>query len=353
MKLFQNTFGAPSNKVAMAVTFMKKPKARTPPEPILSREAAPLFLELELKKGEWRLSFPWQPYKSCTYAKTPEAIIVIHGRDITPADQAASLPDSPWHEIAAAAEAVGGNNPLSSLPKFLESMQSGTRDEKIDLILKMHKRMYHKESEELKKLLHKAGVPLSALSLVQEAVDSCSICANWRSSKAKPVLKVRQAPRFNHTVYCDLAFFSDCIVFVACDESTRFSVLAVVEYKDETSLENIFRRHWIALFGPPRVFRCDKESAFAGESYGLYLERYGTQREINIAEQSHSWFGIIDRCIQLLRVMYPKLNEELIQEYIVVEPQDVVAEIMFALSSQFVYGDCFPYEVLFLSLIHI
>ena len=171
-----------------------------------------------------------------------------------------------------------------------------------------------------------------------EAVDSCSICANWRSSKAKPILKVRQAPRFNHTVYADLAFFSDCIVFVACDESTRFSVLAVVEYKNETSLESDFRRHWFAHFGPPRVFRCDKESAFAGESYGLYLERYGTQREINIAEQSHSWFGIIDRRIQLLRIMYPKLNEELIQEYIVVEPQDVVAEIMFALNSQLFYG---------------
>ena len=81
MKLFQNTFGSPANKIVMAVTFMKKPQARTPPEPILSREATPLFLELELKTGEWNVTFPWQPYKMCTYNKKPDAMIVMHGRE--------------------------------------------------------------------------------------------------------------------------------------------------------------------------------------------------------------------------------------------------------------------------------
>ena len=214
----------------------------------------------------------------------------------------------------------------------------------------MHKRRYHKEAEELRKLLSRSGVPLSSLTLVQEAVESCPICAAWRGSKSKPVLKVRQAPRFNHTVYCDLAFFSDCTVFVACDETTRFSVLARAEYKDEVSLEAIFRRNWVSKFGPPHVFRCDKESAFAGESFGLFLERYGTQREINIAEQSHSWFGIIDRRIQLLRIMYPKLSEELQQEYITAEPEDIIAEVMFALNSQLFYGGFSPVSYTHLTL---
>ena len=120
----------------------------------------------------------------CTYNKKPDAIIFMHGRDVTNADQAAVLPDSPWHEIAAAAEAVGGNNALASLPKFLEVLQSGNRDEKLDLLLKMHKRLYHKEAEELRKLLSRSGVPLSSLTLVQEAVESCPICANWRGSKS-------------------------------------------------------------------------------------------------------------------------------------------------------------------------
>ena len=81
MKLFQSTFGAPSNKIILAVTFMKKPQARSPPEPLLSRQVAPLFLELELKKGTWNVSVPWTQFTHCTYAKKPEAVIIMHGRD--------------------------------------------------------------------------------------------------------------------------------------------------------------------------------------------------------------------------------------------------------------------------------
>jgi hypothetical protein len=250
-----------------------------PPEPLLSRSVAHTFLELELKKDQWIVMTPWSEYTHCTYGRKPDAVIMIYARNSTDADRAAIMPSSPWHELAVSAAAAAGDNPLLSLPKFLEALQGGDRDEKLALLLRMHKQLFHKEAEEMRKLLHKAGVPLAALSIVQDAVDLCPICRQWKSGKAKPVLKVRAAPRWNHTVYCNLAFFSDVTVFVACDEATRFTVLASVEFKDEVSLETAFRRNWINFFGPCKVFRCDKESAFAGEAFGVFLERYGCQRK--------------------------------------------------------------------------
>ena len=346
MKAIQNAFGTPFNKVIMAVTFLKKPNARIHAEPLVSRTTAPMFLELMLNKGTWSMK-PWANYTHCTYAKKPEAVVLMYGRDVTPADKASELPDSPWHEISKSAVAASGENPMHSLPSFLEVLQSGSKDEKIELLFRMHKQLYHKSPEEMRKVLTKAGVPLSSLALVTEACEKCAICQTWKNSSAKPVLKVRQAPRFNHTVYIDLAFFNDAVIFVAVDEAIRFCVLQVIEWKDEATLEETFRREWIRFFGAPRIVRCDRESSFAGESFGLFLERYGTQREVITADQTHSWFGILDRRIQLLRSMYPKLSEELASEYLTVAPEDIVAEIMFCVNSQLYYGGYSPYEVLF------
>jgi crotonobetainyl-CoA:carnitine CoA-transferase CaiB-like acyl-CoA transferase len=80
-------------------------------------------------------------------------------------------------------------------------LQTGTATEKHDTILGLHRRLYHKEASELRKLLTNSGVPLSVVATVDDVLKSCEICNSWKQGHAKPVIKVRLAPRFNNAVY--------------------------------------------------------------------------------------------------------------------------------------------------------
>ena len=337
LRFFQSQFGDPSNKHVLAVVLCKRPRARPTPEPLLNRSNAPVFLELELKKNKWLVVQPgWCKYKQDRYSHKPEAIICLFGRDKE--EWAQTLP-----EIAA--EAIV--EPQLSTPNILKVLQTGTREEKVALILSLHQRWFHKGEGDLTKLLSQAGAPLNTLPLVKEALKQRDTCRQWERTKAKPILKIPTALSFNSVLWIDLVFFSNVIIQVCVDEATRFCTLTIVDYKDETSLATGFRRGWVALFGPPRVVKCDKESAYTSDSFTLVLGKYNCELQSRVAKDAHSWMGILDRRVEILRSAYPKLVEELSSEYLIVDPADVVAELQFCVNSQLFYQNFSPYEVLF------
>ena len=131
------------------------------------------------------------------------------------------------------------------------------------------------------------------------------------------------------------------------DEAFRFTVLAILKEKTEDECEKVVRRHWFSRFGAPRIFRSDFESAFASDSFSIFLARYGTERELFKAVDSHSWMGILDRRVQLIRHMMPKLALELASEAISFENEDLVSETEYVLNTQLSYGGHCPYECLF------
>ena len=220
LRALQETFGDPANKHVMVAVFLKKPKSRTGPEPVLSVEQAPDFCEFELKKEKWSTK-GWQKYKSERYSTKPEFIVLLFGKDKT--EWLKSLPQS-------AAEAVTEPDTRNlTHHSILQTLQSGTKEEKLDLILLLHKRLYHQSSEQLSKLLSRAGCPLSVLPLVKTALEGCPVCSQWSKTSAKPVLKVPQSCRFNSIVWIDLVYFTDIMVQIAIDEATRFKTLTVVD----------------------------------------------------------------------------------------------------------------------------
>ena len=344
--MLQEIFGAPHGKVILAVTVCKKPAARSTPEPLVARSIAPLFLELSkasAKQEGWTVT-SWSPYVSLRYPKKPYVTITAYGREAEDHDLSAELQNSPWHELSAASQ--DASLPLDKLPAFLKTMQSGTSAEREALILGLHRRLFHKEAAELRQVLARSGVPLTVLSTVEEILSKCQTCQQWRKGHARPVVKTRQALRFNHTIYADLVFFSTFMVAMFVDESIRIVALGITPSKEEEDLEKIFRRLWIGRYGPPRIFRSDKEGAFTSDAFRLFLERYGTQRELVTASDSHTWLGILDRRVQLLRTIVPKLAEELSQEAIICDPEDYLAEAEYCLNTQLSYGGYSPYEVL-------
>ncbi len=89
------------------------------------------------------------------------------------------------------------------------------------------------------------------------------------------------------------------ILLVALDDCLRLRLVRFVEYKDFSTLTSCFRKSWLALFGPPARVRCDMESAFGHDSFGIFL---GCKREAIIAKDSHRMLGPLDRKINILRL---------------------------------------------------
>ena len=347
LKVLQELFGTPHGKVVLGATLSKKPTSSISPEPLISREVAPLKLELTIESDKqliWTIH-PWEKYKTTLYSKRPAWLLMIYGREESEGELAGHLRSSPWD--TAAQERKDAEQPLNSLPQFMNVLRNGTEEEKIAIVLALHRRLYHKPPADLRKILQKSGASLHSLSLVDKACAQCEICLMWAKSHAKPAVKSMHATRFNAIVYGDLVFFDSFICMVLVDEAIRFTIITVIEYKDAHSLMHAFRRFWIALFGPPKIFRSDKEGAFASEEFSVGLERMGTQRELIVAEQQHSYLGILDRRIQIVRFMMPKIMSELSAELVVCDAEDAAAECQYAVNSLMQYRGSSPYSCLF------
>ena len=257
LRNLQELFGTPHGKVIVLAAIYKKPASRVPPEPIVSRSVATHFLELlkpTAKSSEWKVS-KWQPWENQVYTKRPYLSVLLYGRDHSEADTMLDLKNSPWSELALAS--ADAKLPLDNLPGFLKTFQNGSDDEKRELILALHRRLYHKPAPELRLVLQRAGVPLSVLSTVSSAIEHCDTCRAWARGHAKPVVKIRVAPRFNFCVYGDLVFFTSFTAAILVDESLRITALVVIDSKNEDVCEQVVRRHWINRYGPPKIFRGD------------------------------------------------------------------------------------------------
>ena len=342
MRLLQEMFGTPAGIQLLAAVIAKLPASTIPPEPVISRVNAPLLKEVyqQKEKEKW-MQTSWIPYSTTIYGRKPKWVINLYG--IKKAIDSSVL--NPWDELAQLSQ--DSMRPLKSLPAFLQAIVNGSNEERNALLLGLHKRMYHKESKELRKLLHSAGVPLNILAFVDDALAACETCRAFANTSAKPLSKLSTSLVFNNTVYFDLIFFDSVILFCGVDESIRYMVLAPVDYKGYESLEAAFRRNWVSHFGPPRKFRSDRESVFNSDKFGVYLASIGVEIEMVTAGDQHTWMGILDRRVQLVRKMYPKIMRDLSNEHLFVEHEDVAAECMIAINTSLTHGGTSPYTMLY------
>ena len=109
------------------------------------------------------------------------------------------------------------------------------------------------------------------------------------------------------------------------DDSIRWCSVTVIDYKDFESIEQGFRRGWIAHYGAPQRFRSDRESSLAHEGFGVYLEKLGCVRELITASEQHGMLGPLDRRIQLFREMAPRLCDSLSADGVALETADMAA----------------------------
>ena len=343
MRLLQELFGTPFNIQIQAAVIAKKPASSMPPEPLISRRDAPLLKEVfQLKDKEIFSQSKWAPYSTSFYGKRkPLWVIYLYGSE--KAQDPVLI--NPYQELADLQQ--DSLRPLRELPAFLKAITEGTPEERSSLILALHKRQYHRDSKQIKKMLNASGVPLHILSHVDDIINSCEVCRAFAAPGAKPLAKLGVAGRFNQTIYVDLIFFDSVILFIGVDECTRYTVLAVAEYKSYDSLESVFRQNWIRHFGAPGCFRSDRESAFNSDKFAVYLSTIGTKLELVTAKDQHTWLGVLDRRVQIVRQMYPMLLRDMGQQHLFISHDDCAAECQIAINTNLTLGGISPYQMLY------
>ena len=343
LKLLQEMFGTPHNITVLAAHVAKRPRSTIQPEPLISREVAPKLMEVYVYSGDKWFRTKWQDYTTTFFSakKIPYWTFCIYGKE----QNNELVLKNPYEELAQLAQ--DATQPVRTLPAFMDALIKGTIEERTSLILTLHRRLYHINATNLKRLLHKAGVPLSILSSVDDILSGCEACRAFAAPGARPIVKLNVASRFNQCVYFDLVFMDEAVLFIGVDEAIRWTSIACVEYKTFDSLESAFRRHWVAHYGPCSVFRADKESAFANDKFAVYAARINMKVELITAGMQHTWLGILDRRVRMIRKLFPLLLRDLSAEHMNVEPEDLAAELMHACNTQFTLNGSTPYRCLY------
>jgi hypothetical protein len=291
--VLQEIFGLPHGIVVKLAIAARRPNTVPEPEPVLALSDVPKMLVITQageKQTTWTYK-PWSQSARCPrFPRKPAFLLVLYGKERDDGDIADHIRAAPLEEVA---EIRGQPQEELDLPTVLRTLVTGNKDERLKLLLTLHKRMYHKPGDELNKLLIRAGIPVRVLALTADAVQMCEQCARWRRTGAVPATKTRLAARMNDLIYADLVFFDEGIFFFVVDDATRFTMITHTEFKDYTSVEKAFRRGWLSLFGPPRRIRSDKEGSLASDGFGVYCERLGIQRELVVAgDDGHSLLAV-------------------------------------------------------------
>ena len=100
--------------------------------------------------------------------------------------------------------------------------------------------------------------------------------------------------QFNETVAMDLKAFRNVSIFHMIDHSTRYSGGAIIHSKQkEVIIDKIFK-HWISIFGTPKLFLSDNGGEFINDIFREMGEQLNINVETTSAESPWS-NGIVEK----------------------------------------------------------
>jgi len=275
----------------------------------------------------------------------PKWVICLFARPRVDAD-----PPNPLKEMEDLLRLETGDD--ASLPGILATLVTGSKDDKVAMLLQLHRRLYHKSPDQMTPVLRRAGVPLATLSLIKVAVGHCEICKRWSRVATQPSVATRLASAFNQVVYGDILFLGDQMFLILLDDATRFCKFWYLARKDFVHLERAIRRCWISEYGPPHTLITDKERALALDTFGVWCDSRGIKRELVTSQTDHLKLGALNRKSRTFREAAPRLLDALRAEDIEVEPEDLAAELTICANTEVSYGGRTPYECLYGTLPH-
>lgn len=212
-------------------------------------------------------------------------------------------------------------------------------------IRRLHLRWFHCGARRMKMLLTAAGVKQEILSLVDEIVETCSICRMWARPGPRSVTSASVYTRFNGAVQYDLLFFKTHIILRMIDCCIRWSAACLIPNKEGETILHAMDKLWFCVYGSPQELVGDRESGVAAGLNGArFLEIRGIKLSLK-ARGQHAFLN--ERHNELLRQQLHRCDEQATADGLSVDIDNILSEPLFAKNFLFVQGGYSPYEALY------
>ena len=137
----------------------------------------------------------------------------------------------------------------------------------------LHVKFWHAPAEILRTLFGHAGAPKTALDMVKQVVDTCSVCRLWTRPSAKRMTVTRLASGFNGIVQADTLFVERLKISHCIDEATRWCAGGVIDDREGSTMTKSLTMHWIRQFGAMKLLVTDQEPGVRSEEASTWLSR--------------------------------------------------------------------------------
>ena len=137
----------------------------------------------------------------------------------------------------------------------LITSNTATKQNKRDILLKLHIQFGHPSSNRLIALLKSTGfIDLETQSMVNDISSKCAICHKFRRPQAKPIVGFSHANDFNQIVAMDLHEIDHNFYYLhIIDLFSRLSGAAIIRKKDSQVIVDKFMQIWVGIYGAPEV----------------------------------------------------------------------------------------------------
>ncbi|CAK0873269.1 unnamed protein product [Prorocentrum cordatum] len=194
---------------------------------------------------------------------------------------------------------------------------------------RMHIRLWHAPAERLRDLLSAAGLPREVINMVQDVVDTCTVCREWQRRGEKPVTSLTFTTTFNEGIQFDLLFLDDGIVVHLIDMCIRWAQGLFVKSKEPGDVLPAITHIWFRVHGPPKFITSDQEGALFSDEGAIWADRWKVDlRPKPKGAHAH----VIERRNDLLRTQYHRVRSQA-NEGIRVSKEELLDESLLAMNT--------------------
>ena len=180
------------------------------------------------------------------------------------------------------------------------------------LLRKLHLRWWHAAAAPMKRLLRQAGMPDEVISLVDERVDTCTVCRTWSKPLPTSVASVSMPTAFNAQVETDLMFYKKLIILHLICRCVRWHAARQVHSRTMEELITAIEECWVSHHGPMKELILDGETALAK---GWESREYFARKTIKVTIRAPGQHArLIERRGALLRESLHKIDTQPDQE---------------------------------------
>jgi len=229
------------------------------------------------------------------------------------------------------------------LVRALQGLRSKIPSVVARTLRRLRVRLYHAPAQRMKDLLSGAGAPPSVVAVVDDIVDTCSVCREWSKRTPRPIGTSKLETRFNQGVQMDLLFVDDGMVLHLICMCIRWTEAEFIPDKTPATLISTLSRLWLARYGPMQYLESDRESGLVSEETSVYFQRAGIDFRPR-PKGSHA--NVVERHHQMLREAYHKIRSQLRAEGLELPREAILADAVFSKNALISVHGTTPYKAL-------